>query len=71
MADGQTVAAEDAGWDFGQEIQSARQALAAGVSPGGVVYNHIWVHIPMEMLYCYAGEMLETIPAVEALAVVE
>ena len=58
------VAADGVVRDFGQEIQNAREVLADGVSPDGVVYCHIWSHIPTDMRYTHAGEVLEAMQTI-------
>jgi hypothetical protein len=57
-----TVAVDGVVRDFGQEIQDARKVLAVGIPASGIVYGHIWSHIPTittETRYTYAGEVLE------------
>jgi len=51
------IAADDAGWDFDQEIQNARGALSQAVSDNNVVQCHIWSWSPLH--YTYGGEMLQ------------
>ena len=66
------VAADGVVRDFGQEIQNARKALADGVSPNGIVYSHIWSHVPTtDMRYTHAGEVLEAMQTIVDLDFVE
>jgi len=51
------IAADDAGWDFDQEIQNARGVLPIAVSNNNVVQCHIWSWSPLH--YTYGGEMLQ------------
>ena len=52
---------EEAGWDFEQEIQNAREALTASVSPSGFVWSHIWARTGSQVFYVYGGELLEAL----------
>lgn len=54
-----TVAIDGVVRDFGQEIQNAKEALAAGIPSDGDVCCHIWSHIISDMRYTFAGEVLE------------
>lgn len=49
---------EEKVWDFEQEIQNAREALTASVSPGGFVWSHIWERTGSKVFYVYGGELL-------------
>lgn len=60
-ADRVIAAPEDTGWDFDPEIQNAREALTASVSPGGFVWSHIWVRTGSIISYVYGGELLEAL----------
>lgn len=52
------------GWDFDQEIQNAREALAGSVSATGFVWEHVALRIGDASVWLtYGGELLETMPA--------
>jgi len=57
------IAADAAGWDFDQEINDVRQALADSVSHGGIVWAHLFLKYGISPTgHVYAGELLETMP---------
>jgi len=48
---------DEAGWNFDEEIQNAREVLAQSVHQSGLVQDHIW--LGSHMYYFFGGEMLQ------------
>ena len=48
---------DETGWNFDEEIQSAREVLAQSVHQSGLVQDHIW--LGSCMYYVFGGEMLQ------------
>ncbi len=55
------IAANEAGWNFDQEIRNATDALVAAVSPSGFVWEHVVLRTGLASVHwTYGGELLET-----------
>ena len=56
---GDVVLDNEMRWDFNEEIQNARSALAEAVNPSGSVREKIWSY--SHIYYAYGGELLQTL----------
>ena len=54
------IAADNAGWDFDEQILGAKEVLCWPVTSDGIVYEHIWSG--GAVYYTYGGEVLQVIP---------